>query len=85
MYDKLMYYPNYDNQNYPFCGLKQLVETFGHIITKLWVLFFPFVQASNAALIMDITYLVIHSINLNPSFKYGLRDFKKCALMCMIL
>ena len=30
MDDKLIYIPN-DKQNYPFCGLKLLVEKFGHL------------------------------------------------------
>ena len=30
MADKLMYIPNNDKQNYPFCRLQILVEMFGH-------------------------------------------------------
>ena len=30
MTDKLMYTPNYDTQNYHFCKLKLVVETFKH-------------------------------------------------------
>ena len=30
MTDKLMYIPNDDTQNYPFCRLKLVVETFEH-------------------------------------------------------
>ena len=30
MSDKLMYIPNNDTQNYPFCRLKFVVETFEH-------------------------------------------------------
>ena len=30
MTDKLMYIPNEDTQNYPFCRLQLVVETFGH-------------------------------------------------------
>ena len=30
MTDKLMYIPNYDTQNYHFCKLKLVVETFKH-------------------------------------------------------
>ena len=30
MVDKLIYIPNDDTQNYPFCRLKLLVETFKH-------------------------------------------------------
>ena len=29
--DKLMYIPNDDTQNYPFCKLQLVVETFGHL------------------------------------------------------
>ena len=31
MVDKLMYIPNDDKQNYPFCGFHLMVETFGHL------------------------------------------------------
>ena len=30
MDDKLMYTPNDDSQNYPFCKLQFVVEMFGH-------------------------------------------------------
>ena len=30
MADKLLYIPNDDKQNYPFCRLQLVVETFGH-------------------------------------------------------
>ena len=30
MADKLMYIPNNDTQNYPYCRLKLVVETIGH-------------------------------------------------------
>ena len=30
MADKLMYIPNDNKQNYPFCRLQLVVETFGH-------------------------------------------------------
>ena len=30
MADKLIYIPNNDAQNYPFCRLQLVVETFGH-------------------------------------------------------
>ena len=30
MADKLMYIPNNDTRNYPFCGLQLMVETFRH-------------------------------------------------------
>ncbi len=30
MDNKLMYIPNDDTQNYPFCGVKIVVETFEH-------------------------------------------------------
>ena len=30
MADKLMYIPNDDTRNFPFCRLKLVVETFGH-------------------------------------------------------
>ena len=47
MADKFMYIPNDDTQNYPFCTLPLVVETFGHstkstnqnlinVIIKLW-------------------------------------------------
>ena len=29
--DKLMYIPNNDKQNYPFCRLQLVVETIGHL------------------------------------------------------
>ena len=32
MVDKLMYIPNQDTQNYPFCRLQLVIETFGHSI-----------------------------------------------------
>ena len=31
MGDKLMYFPNNDTQNYPFCRLQLVVETFGQL------------------------------------------------------
>ena len=31
MADKLIYKPNDDTQNYPFCRLQILVKTFGHL------------------------------------------------------
>ena len=34
MADKLMYIPNYDTHNYPFCRLQLVVETFGHLINQ---------------------------------------------------
>ena len=30
MADKLMYIPDDDTQNYPFCRLQLVIETFGH-------------------------------------------------------
>ena len=30
MVDKVMYIPNDNTQNYPFCGLQIVAETFGH-------------------------------------------------------
>ena len=30
MADKLMYIPNYDTQNYPFCRFKLVAEAFEH-------------------------------------------------------
>ena len=32
---KLMYIPNDDKQNYPFCRLQLVVETFVHLTTNL--------------------------------------------------
>ena len=32
MADKLIYIPNDDTQNYPFCRLKLVIETFDHLI-----------------------------------------------------
>ena len=34
MEDKLMYIPNNDAQNYPFCRLQLVVETFEHAKNK---------------------------------------------------
>ena len=34
MADKLMYIPNDDTQNYPFCNLQLVVETFGHLTRR---------------------------------------------------
>ena len=34
MVDKLMYKPNDDTQNYPFCSVKLVVETFEHLIKQ---------------------------------------------------
>ena len=31
MANKLMYIPNNDIENYPFCRLKEVVEKFGHL------------------------------------------------------
>ena len=34
MADKLMYIPNNDTQNYPFCRLQLVVKTFGNTIKE---------------------------------------------------
>ena len=47
MPDKLMYIPNYDTQNYPFCRLELVTETFEHT-TKLSTLFHKSPQSGQA-------------------------------------
>ena len=42
MADKLMYIPNDDRQNYPFCRFKLVVETFDH--SSQWTSYLKFTK-----------------------------------------